>query len=298
MLPNVVVLGAPKCGTTSLYRYFDSHPGIFVSKKKELHFFSTNQIKSEMKGPGDSHSLDGCPQSFEAYTSLFSEAVKFKVRADISPSYFVFPECFKSIKSNLPNPKVVLILRNPIDKCFSQYMHLVREARELESFETALSLEYVRTSEGYSDFWRYVNSSYYANRVRQMLDCFGETNCLVIFQEELKLDPESVMNEIFEFIEVEKYLLDYTKEHNKSGVPKNRVISRLISPGPMLKLAKKIIPVRLGSKIKSQIQDWNTGEKLTLSPQVRCRLKNEFSLDVVELQKILNRKLPWDDFYD
>ena len=165
-LPSFVVIGVPKAGTTSLYSYLQDHPGIYMPEKGELHFFTSAIIGAACEGPGDQATYERICKTREAYDSFFEGAGHAQVVGEASPSYFFFPGCIPRLKATLgENVKLVLVLRNPVDRAHSNFTHLRRSGREALPFEEALDREEERKSNGWGDFWRYREHSHYAERL-------------------------------------------------------------------------------------------------------------------------------------
>src|SRR6267142_1253724 len=160
-LPNFIVVGAPKCGTTSLYHYLRQHPQIFLPARKELHYFSFRFMERLLAGPGDSNILATSCRTFEDYAAYYAQASDETARGDISPSYFYFTDVCQEIRERLGNPKIIIMLRDPVQKAFSQYMHLIRDGRETLELNAALAEEPRRIELGYAAMWRYAESSLY-----------------------------------------------------------------------------------------------------------------------------------------
>ncbi len=137
-LPNFIVVGAPKCGTTSLYHYLRQHPQIFLPERKELHYFSFRFMEQLLSGPGDRNILATSCRTFAEYAAYFSPAREQRALGDISPSYFYFVEVCQEMRVRLGVPKIIIMLRDPVEKAFSQYMHLIRDGRETLDFKAAL----------------------------------------------------------------------------------------------------------------------------------------------------------------
>ncbi|HZA66279.1 MAG TPA: hypothetical protein VE592_04975, partial [Geminicoccaceae bacterium] len=133
-LPNFVVAGAAKCGTTSLFHYLKQHPDVFLPAQKELHYFAYDHLSRNSGGPGGARSLDFACATREAYEAHYRAAGSQVAIGEVSPSYFYFDEVSERIETELCAPKIVIILRDPIEKAYSQYMHLVRDNRETLPF--------------------------------------------------------------------------------------------------------------------------------------------------------------------
>jgi hypothetical protein len=295
--PNVFCLGMPKCGTTSLYNYLSQHPDVFVSSKKELHYFSRDEIMDKMYGPGDSYILDGCPKTLDEYLNCFNCKDTHRVLLDVSPSYMTNIKSLHKIKNFVDGAKLIIILRNPVDKVFSQYAHLVREGREKESFHDALCLEHERESLGYSDMWLYKKGGFYSTYVCELLSIFDSNNVMIVFQEDLLSRTSDTLIKICSFLNIERFNFDVDMEFNRSGKPKFRIISKLISPGPFLRFLKFFIPKSAGGVIKSFVQNVNTGDRIELSLKIRDKLVEFYNEDVKLLEEIIGYRPPWKDFY-
>ena len=132
--PNFIIAGFPKCGTTSLHHYLNEHPEIFMPEQKELHFF-TYKILSKLKnGPKDELVKETQINSSEKYLSYYQNVKKEIAIGDASPSYINYPSEFLKIKRYLNDPKVIIILRDPINRAYSNYLHLKREHSSLLTF--------------------------------------------------------------------------------------------------------------------------------------------------------------------
>lgn len=253
-LPNFLVAGVPKAGTTSLHHYLDSHPSIFMPAKKELHFFTSGLIAKNINGPGDlDASTTGIVSDIDEYEQCFAGARSEEVSGEVSPSYFYFArECSLQIKDVLNSPKVILMLRDPIERAFSNYLHLLREGRETEEFEVALELEQERKASGYGDFWRYTEHSLYSEKTRFILDEFGQDNVKIVLSEQLKASPERILPEIFEFIGVDPAVsISTSTNYNSSAVYSDNLVTRMFNSKASFKSSiMSALPDGLANKLR------------------------------------------------
>ena len=196
--PNLFVVGAPKCGTTSFHAYLSQHSDVFTSQQKELHFFSRKCLFASANGPGDENALRDVAMEESEYLGHYVDAHQ-RIRADVSPSYLYYDEIAPDIRSSSPDAQVVVLIRDPVEKAYSQYLHLVRDQREELSFEEALRAEPNRIEAGWSDMWRYVESSHFSKHIQTFLDVFGEDRVLILIREELATDPVAVMQRVWQF---------------------------------------------------------------------------------------------------
>ena len=199
-LPNFLVIGAPKCGTTSLHHYLSQHPEVYVPLRKELHYFSYAYMQRFAAGPGDAHILAPLCSTRQAYEQHYERVGTQPAVGDVSPSYLYYAEVSERIKAELGKPKIVVVLRDPINKAFSQYMHLVRDNRETLTFSAALVAEAQRIRDGWAALWRYADSSLYADKLKRYLTIFGADHVKILLFEELARTPHLVMRDLFAFL--------------------------------------------------------------------------------------------------
>lgn len=293
--PSFIVIGAPKAGTTSLFHYLQHHPAIYLPKQKELHFFSYKWLEKNVTGPGDKHALAYACQTINDYTSHFKGASTHQHVGEISPSYLYFSETAEAIQQTLGAIKIVVILRNPISKAHSQYMHLVRDNREQLEFYDALMTEASRRAAGWSDFWRYAGSSLYSSKLEHFLNVFGQENVKTIFFEELIKQPTRVLHALCDFLEISSEpfaQLSSNQAFNPSGKPKSRRLASLLARPSF---AKTIVKTALPGTVLAKIRAMNTGAKGEVDEHSRTYLEQYFAEDLKRLEDILERPLPWDE---
>lgn len=190
-LPNLIIIGAMKSGTTSLHYYLNLHPDICMCRSKELDFF--NKDENWHKG-------------IEWYKSHFTEEAK--IYGESSPNYTAFPKWTNTPQrmfSTIPETKLIYILREPIERIISHYVHRYAVGKENLKIEDALSD---------FDSNRYVARSKYYFQLSKYLEFFPASNLLVITSKELSASPQQVMNRIFQFLEVDtdfEFQFDVTK---------------------------------------------------------------------------------------
>jgi Sulfotransferase family len=296
-LPNFLIVGAAKSGTTSLHYYLQQHPDIYLPGQKELHYFAREQMLRLSGGPGDENVLSHVCHTKEEYESFYAKVTQQTAVGDISPSYLYFSEVSHQIKEELHEPKIIMVLRNPIEKAFSQYMHLVRDNRETLDLYDALMAERERIEGGWSAIWRYAESSLYCSRVQTYLDVFGQRNVRIFLYDDLVRSPERLVRELLELIDVDpRRPIDFGKVHNRSGKPRSRWVANLLTrPNPLRDMAKRILPSETTYMLKLRLQDLNTGAKGTIDSRSRAYLKEFFAEDVQALQQIVGRPLSWLD---
>lgn len=293
--PSLIIGGAPKSGTTALYYYLMQHPGFFLSEKKELHFFSRPLLERTIAGPGDRYILAEIPKNFEEYLSYFNRCGKNQISVDISPSYLIFPEAADNIFRQLPDARIVFLLRNPADKAFSQYLHLLGTGREHLSFKEALKTEDIRQLKGYAAIWHYRKSGFYAQILEHYLRVFGRESVKIFYYEEFHSDPARVLNEICDFVGTEQgFNFEPVTDINRSGAPRSALVAKLfLAPNSFSYLLRRVVPISLGRTVRKFLKERNTGAKPVLSDELRLSLLADFRDDILRVEQLVGRPSGW-----
>lgn len=287
--PNFLVVGAAKSGTTSIYNYLKKHPEVYLSDRKEGVFFSEMEY---FKGPFSKEYNNIIIRDIDEYTKLFMNADKGQLIGDISPDYLYYYEnSIKNIKKYLPNePKIIIILRNPIDRAYSNYTFYVKKLMESESFLDALILEDDRKTQGYRFGYRYKEIGLYYDQVNAYKENFK--NVLVLDFEELQKEPKALMDKITNFLGISNdFEYDEKEIHNKSGMPKFRFLHKLVRDDSLLKrTTKKILQLFFSKKQQNQFISYILNKnikKQRMTQNERDILKQFFKDDILKLQDLV-----------
>lgn len=200
--PDYLIIGAQKSGTTELYRYINQHP-LSIKKEIETHFFDLNFNKG-----------------VSWYQNQFPKRThKAQIVGDKSPYYFFHPLVPERVYSLYPKVKILVILRNPVDRSYSHYWHNVRKKREPLSFEHALEVETTRLAGEedklaqdplYASFnfqhYSYVARSRYVEQMKRWLAFFPKEQILVIQTKDLRFKPIETMNKVFAFLNMPAFI--------------------------------------------------------------------------------------------
>lgn len=208
VLPNLFVAGAQKSASSSLHEYLKQHPDIFMSVPKETNYFSYD--KEYAKGAA-------------YYSSLFADAEDYKIRGESSIGYMMFPNAIDRIKNDIPKPKFIFILRNPIDRVYSHYWFLRGRAYEdgqfLEAFMHEKDREPVHTEHTHGMFKFYYQFGLSYKWILKYIEAFGKESIYVMTSESLRVDPLKALNGCFEFLELKALdKLDKVVEENVTPV--------------------------------------------------------------------------------
>lgn len=288
--PNFIIAGFPKCGTTSLHHYLSEHPQIFMPSQKELHFF-TYEILSKLKnGPKDGAVKKTQIQDSKKYLDFYRNVKNEIAVGDASPSYINYPNQFLKIKEYLEDPKFIIVLRDPINRAYSNYLHLKREQRETLTFKEAVNRENKRIKDKYSDFWYYKFNSTYYNKILKAKETFKEV--LIITSEELNENHEATMKKVYKFLDVDCDFITKRKSNrfNKGGYYKKNLFTKIIfQPSKFKNLIKKFIKptpslkillARVASVFRAKTEEIDEETVLYLTKHFKEEVKKLKSLNI------------------
>lgn len=291
-LPDFIIPGAAKSGTTTLYRNLDRHPGLFFPKnRKEPFYFSFGGKKPEYGDPGF---VDHIVWKTEDYLPLYTDASADQLTGDASTSYlYTATDTVANMRAlygdQLRDVKVIILLRNPVQRAYSHYTYLVRNGFETRSFAEAISPEGIEEWRKKRWGFDYLRYSLYADAVETFLRNFDHV--MVRLTEDLK-SPE-VYDEIFSFLGVESVEVGEDVRANPSGIPKSRLAVDLMRKNKLLKNAVNLLPEATKKKLLDR-RDKLMSKLLTKEPMdaaIAERLTEFFSADIEKLEKAISRDL-------
>ncbi len=295
ILPNFLIVGATKCGTSSLHKYMDQHPQVFMSRIKEPRFVSSQVTPFPLKGPKDDKVEGWYVKKYEDYVKLFEGAEGYKAIGDASAdTLYFFRGTIPVIKQYLGDPKIIISLRHPVKRAFSAYQHLVRDLREELSFEEGLMEEPNRVKNNWELIYHYTAGSMYFDSVKAFMDNF--TNVKVILNEDQEKRPQQVLREIFRFLEVDPEVdINTDIRYNISGKPKSQWLHQFFFEGNMARrlaqpIVRKLFSNETRLRIAQKIQEKNL-TRLTINPETKARLQAFFEEEIRKMEDLLKRDL-------
>jgi len=286
MFPTFFIVGTPKAGTTSLYYYLDEHPEIFMSPIKEPNFFSHIEIIGQNlyykeKSIGDR----------ERYENLFEAVTTEKVIGEASVSYLFYKKTPERIKEEVPEARIIVILRNPIDRGFSHFLMDQRLGLVNFSFE---DIVFKRIHHPMIDLYyqQFIEIGFYHDQVKRYFDVFGKEQVRVFLTEDLKNNLERVVLDVYDFLNIEdKRLPNLDRKHNVYRTPRNKIVKNLYSSKKIRAIAKTVIPDCFASAVKDYalIQD----KKPELSENIKIYLNDLFHKDILLTSELIKRDLTY-----
>lgn len=273
MLPNFLIIGAYKAGSTSLYQYCKEHPQIFMTRVKEPNFLGYCETQS-------SGNMNFPIRTISEYRSLFNDVTDEKAIGEASPLYLNSQVAIKKIKQYLPDARFIVSLRNPVDRAYSAYLMAVRNGRETRTAREALDL---------STPW--IKNGLYYESLRNYIDVFGNDRIKITLFDDLKSDALTVMQGIFSFLEVNhEFKPEVSYRHNPGGIPKNKLYHSIYEQIKRSEGLKRVIPERL-CRIARRLRDRNLEATVGLDEDLRSEWIDYFREDVLRLQVLIQTDL-------
>jgi len=281
MRVDFFIVGAPKSGTTSLFHYLDEHPEIEMSSQKEPDYFSDKDIQNRGMYYGKNR-ID----TIEKYHDLF-EDTNSRLKGEGSVSYLFYNNVPAKIKEYNPNAKIIIMLRNPIDRAFSHYLMDYRLGVVSNTFE---DIVFKQSKHKHSSLFyqQYVKVSEYTVQIERYLDFFSADNILVIDYEEFKKDVLGVVNKTFFFLGVDQdFKPNVIKKYNTFTMPRSSLIRFIYSSVSLRRLLNYIIPLVVVSQIRAVL--FKNNKKPILAESTRNFLRKHFIDDINALSALLKK---------
>ena len=288
-LPNFLIIGVQKAGTSSIYNYLKQHPQVYMSPVKETNFFERDWENADAEARD--RKKNGI-YTFAQYSQLFDNVTDEIAIGEASPNYLFHYEASASLIQNyLPEVKLIAILRNPIERAYSDYLMHVRDS--------------IGKPKPFAEHIQKANTSYtirkglYYDGLKHYIDKFGGDRVRVYLYEDLDRDSVQFMQDIYRFLGVDaKFNTDTSKKSQVAQVPKNQAVNRLLrTENPLRSMAasalKVLVPPETRQNLRSALMNFNSQDKskLTLSTEERKQLATIYREDILKLQELIQRDL-------
>ncbi len=302
-LPNFILFGAPKAGTTSLHQALDQHPEVWMSQNKEPVFFGNSRfVRDEEKGkateadPSGDVFRRGIVDEPENYLALFSGVTDEKAIGEASVTYLRSFIACRRLRNLLPDVKLVAVLRQPADRAHSNYWYLVQAGIEpAPTFEAALADEPRRIEAGWSNMTHHKEWGFYGAQLAHYYQYFPRENIKIFLYDDWRADPQRVLRELFEFVGVATDFEPTIPRANRTLIPRNRALSDWVRALHPINGTSRIRPRLLRRAFFGAARRINARYNLAPAPKInpatRARLTEEFRPDILKLQELLGRDL-------
>jgi Sulfotransferase domain len=290
-LPNFLIIGASKSGTTTLHNIFLQHPEIFICPTKEVGFFWAYEEDIKMEGPGVDRLRHVLITDLGQYERLFAKATSAKAIGEASVRYISHPNVPERIHRIIPRVRLIANLRQPADRAFSAFTMNRRDGLEpCSDFREALKQE----RSGLRDRWiscRYLNRGFYYDSLKRYLEYFDRGQMHISLMDDLISDPQGLLKNLFKFLEVdESFSPDLSKRYNPSGIIRNPIRRIIWTHSNRIRAA--IRPI-ISARMRRLSTQWfiRDVEKPAFDPDMRAALTEYYRQDIEHLQELLDRDL-------
>lgn len=267
--PQFIIMGAMKCATTTLHEQLNAQPGVFMSEPKEPNFFSDD---------------DQYQKGMDWYLDLFSEAGPADICGESSTHYtklLTYPEALPRLQQHLPDVKLIYVMRHPIERLISQYVH--------EWSQRIVSKDLSNALKNRPELYQY---SSYAMQLRPYLEAFGPERVLPVFFERLKQDPRSEFLRVAKFIgcpQPVQWQEDSGHRHaSKERLRDNALRDAIVNAPVLSTLRRQLVPQSVRDRIKGL---WQMQQRPQLSDSEQAWLEEKLDLDLAELGRWLGLSL-------
>lgn len=230
-LPDFLVAGAPKAGTTALHVALARHPQLYLSRTKEPKFFLADGRPPVLaKGPGDARTTRQLVWRRADYEALFDPAPPGALLGESTPFYLYDAAAQARIAALIPDVRLICVLRDPIDRAHSNWAHLWSAGLEPEAdFVAAARLEDRRRAAGWAPFWRYLGLGRYGEQLASLWSRFPREHTLVLRYQDLREQPVATLDRICAFLGVDTGALTEVPAENVTTHASTSTANRLVA---------------------------------------------------------------------
>jgi len=274
--PSFFIVGAPKCGTTSMYRYLEQHPQVFLPAQKELNFFADDLFPDYIREPD--------------YLALFRGAGDARAVGEASVWYLYSQAAARNIQAFDPAARIVVMLRDPVEMLYSLHSQHWFQGMEPEGdFRAALARPAPPTP-----LLDYRATARYAEQLQRYLDRFGAERVHVILYQDLKADLPAVYRDTLVFLGLEPDFVPDFRVHNANKAPRSGLLRRLsqLPPG-LLQPLRRLLPFGLRRRLIGAVTGWNAryAPRPALDPDLAADLRRELAPEMEQLAAVIGRDL-------
>jgi hypothetical protein len=299
--PDFIIAGSAKSGTTAIHLMLDQHPDVYMSAIKETNYFihgyesTRNYVEHRGQLTLENQSESDITDTLAKYETLFEGASEGQILGEASPWYLINDQVPERIKAHNPNTKVIVILRNPSDVAFANFVHQIRDRAEslsVEQIEEVFNPEHYKVK-NLHPFASHLRLPEYSTHLPAYLNVFDPSVLHIMIYEEFLSDRSKAVGELFEFLGLSKDVpIDVDKRVNISGMPKSDKLQDYIQGSMRFKkLVGLVVSKKSRRKIRAVIEALNTGSKATMDDKIRKRFDDLYTKDLEFVESLFNREI-------
>ncbi len=307
--PNFFLVGAAKSGTTSLHAYLRQHPQIYVSPIKEpcyfadevrpehmgkellrAHAHTQRELEAWMAEPNQEKCPDAVVADWESYRKLFAGVKNEMAIGEASVSYLWSPTAPRHIAERIPEARILMILRDPVERAFSHYLDFLTAGAVRHSFREHIRLAMEYRENRMCCYHPFLEFGCYAVQVQRYLELFPREQLHIMFYQDFQSDPALAMKGIFRFLKVDPDIpVDMSKRHRQPRVPRFGTAGYLLKRMGIWQRGRRLIPNRIASRLKPLALAPRSS--LAMDTKDRAYLLSYYRDGIRDLEDLLNRDL-------
>lgn len=308
-LPNFFIVGAPKAGTTSLYSYLRQHPQVCMSPVKEPCYFASEvrpegfstefrpaalkrseQLREYLNRPGPGPHPEGIVANWEDYLRLFRNAKDEPAIGEASVCYLWSATAAANIRSRIPGAKIIMVLRDPAERAFSQYLHNAADGVVRGSFREQIELGARGGRQEFRPLYPFLENGLYHQQVKRFLDAFPRANVRIYLYEDAWRDPLALLTSMFDFLGIDSdFKADLSRRELERRGPRSLTANYVLRKSHARERLQAAIPDGLKSRLRSLL--YKPPGSLAMEARDREFLRDFYREDVTKLASLLNRDL-------
>jgi hypothetical protein len=293
-LPDFLIIGAPKAGTTALYRALSRHPQIFCSPEKEPRFFAYAGRPPHFPCPGGAANAAKIVTNESDYLRLFAGCAQGLIAGEASTAYLASPTAPEVARHYVPHARLVAILRHPVARAYSEWLHLRQEGHEsLADFEAAWNAEDERAARGYRPTWLYRYRGFYGRHLDHWLEYFPREQLLVLFYEDWVQQPVNALGCVLEHLGASPgHVPLITRENVSSRQPRWPWLHhRMVEDNALRRWAQSALPLSVRDTMTRMLTRVNLKRGPELDSALRARLAVVYHQDLRRVEALTHRDL-------
>ncbi|MGA9509077.1 MAG: sulfotransferase domain-containing protein [Candidatus Sulfotelmatobacter sp.] len=308
-LPNFFIVGAPKAGTTSLYHYLEQHPDVYMSPVKEPNYFAEeirlgnisaqwkdwaqrehDALQLYLRGPMHEKRFGGIVSNWSDYLKLFENVNGEKAIGEASVCYLWSKTAAQKIALTTPNAKIIMVLRNPVERAVSQYKQAVTSGLIGKSFREQVRKSLNNKSDQFELLNPFLEFGLYYEQVKRYTERFTAENLRIYLYEEYKQTTTRTLTDIFYFLRVDsQFSPDVSEKYLQASWPRFKWVSFMLKKCGVWSPLKNAIPKNLIPFVQNLV--FETPQKAELDSADRAELSNYYREDVARLSDLIKRDL-------
>lgn len=286
-LPNFIIIGAAKAGTTALYWYLAEHPDVFMSRVKETFYFAYGLDAAGNLLYGDPEAHRFPVRTLSEYEALFADADGALAIGEASPIYLECPQAAGRIRSLIPDARLICTLRHPVDRAYSDFqMYLRRRGRRLDpARDLTADAAWARPDS------RWMAVSRYHEQLVRYFDLFPREQLHVILSGDLKGHPVESVQQLYGFVGVDAtFTPDFDTPHNVGGIPVSALLEKVFTSPAIRTALEPWLPDRAANWFR-RLRTRAMRKAPALPPDLRAELTSRFRDDILRTSELIGRNL-------